>query len=95
MHAIQRYHYDRLQGYLQRLQLESEIFQLPDDHLNTIVQQEKKLQQLYSNYQATLQQVAVLIKQYDQEHKSVRQLIISHKQYRKRLGEKVISIENV
>lgn len=43
MHAIQRYHYDRLQGYLQQLQKESKVYQFSTDHLNTIVEQEEKI----------------------------------------------------
>ena len=88
MHAIQRYHYDRLQGYLLQLQKESKVFQLSADHLNTIVEQEEKLKQLYHNYQASLHQVALLIKQYEKEHQSVRRLMFSHKQYRKQLIKK-------
>lgn len=91
MHAIQRYHYDRLQGYLCQLQDESMTFQLPDDHLDTIVQQEKKLKQLYSNYQASLAQISALIKQYEQEYQSVRRLMISHRQHRKRLVKEVLN----
>ncbi len=93
MHAIQRYHYNRLQGFLIKLQQESETYQLPVHHLNTIVQQEKQLQQLYSNYLAALQQVSALIKQYEKEHQSVRRLMSCHKQYRK--GLRKLEIENL
>lgn len=82
MHAIQRYHYERLQGYLNVLQQESEILELPTDHQLTILEQEKNLTQLYTNYQAVLQEVAMLLKQYDKEHQSVRRLMFIHKQYR-------------
>lgn len=84
MHAIQRYHYIRLQRYLTQLQRESKFFQLPGEHLNLILQQEKKLVQLFNNYQAALQTVAELIKQYEQENQSVRRLISTHKQHRKK-----------
>lgn len=83
MHAIQRYHYERLQGYLDLLQQESKILELPSDHQFTILEQEKNLTQLYNNYQAALQAIAILIKQYDKEHQSVRRLMFIHKQYRK------------
>lgn len=85
MHAIQRYHYDRLQEYLHLLKKESEVFELPGDHQNAIIEQEKILIKLYNNYQEALLEVANLIKQYDQEHKSIRRLLFIHKQYRKSL----------
>lgn len=85
MHAIQRYHYKRLQGYLDLLQQESEILELPTDHQLTIIRQEKNLTQLYNNYQAALEEIAILIKQYDKEHQSVRRLMFIHKQHRKNL----------
>ena len=95
MHGIQRYHYERLQGYLKQLQQESKIFQLSSDHLTTIEQQEEKLKLLYHNYQASLHQVAIIIKQYEQEYKSVRQLMISHKQHRKQIVKKCVADESV
>jgi predicted chitinase len=88
MHAIQSYHHVRLQGYLIQLKHESEVFKLPDEHLNTVVQQEKKLIQVYNKYQAALEEVAILIKQYDKEHQSVRRLMFMHKRYRKLLQKK-------
>jgi len=88
MHAIQRYHYDRLQKCLRELQTESIACQLSEDHLNTIVQQEKKLKQLYNSYTTSLREISILIKQYEQEHHSVRRLISSHKQHTKSLQKK-------
>ncbi len=83
MQAIQRYHYNRLQQFLYQLQQESEAYELPTHHRNSIVEQEEKLKQLYVNYQQSLQQVAILIKQYEIEHQSVRRLVNSHKQLAK------------
>ena len=84
MNAIQRYHYDRLQDYLKHLQKESEIFQLPVEHIIEIMEMEERLKQLYGNYQSSLLQVAELIKQYEREHRSVKRLMSSHKNYCKK-----------
>jgi len=83
MQAIQRYHYNRLQRFLDQLQQESEAYELPAHHRHSIVEQEEKLKQLYVNYQQSLQQVAYLIKQYELEYQSVKRLVNSHKQLAK------------
>ncbi|GEM_PF-1709029 len=88
MHAIQRYHYNRLQRFLHQLQQESETFELPTNHIHSIVEQEEKLKQLYISYQESLQQVACLIKQYELEYQSVRRLVNSHKQLAKQRAKK-------
>ncbi len=95
MHAIQRYHYNRLQQFLRQLQQESEAYELPGHHLDTIVQQENKLKQLYTNYQESLQQVASIIKQYELEYQSVKRLVNSHRQFRKQGSKKEALKENV
>lgn len=83
MQAIQRYHYNRLQQFLDQLQNESEAYELPAHHLISIVEQEEKLRQLYISYQQSLQQVASLIKEYQLEYQSVKRLVNSHKQLTK------------
>lgn len=95
MHAIQRYHYLRLQEYLTVLKRESEILGLPEEHQVLIVEQEIKLKQLYNNYQEVLKDVAELIKQYQTEDKSIRRLICVHKQYSKQLQKKELIKLNV
>ncbi len=89
MNAIQRYHYDRLQDYLKHLQKESEIFQLPVEHISEIMEMEERLTKLYRNYQSSLLQVAELIKQYEREHRSVKRLMSSHKNYCKKNHKKI------
>ena len=83
MQAIQQYHYNRLKQFLHQLQQESMAYELPAHHQNSIVEQEEKLKQLYVSYQHCLQQLAILIKQYEVEHQSVRRLVGSHKQLAK------------
>lgn len=95
MNAIQRYHYDRLQDYLRHLQRESEILQLPVEHVKEIIEIEERLKQLYGNYQSSLLRVAELIKQYEQEHRSVKRLMSSHKNHRKNNQKKIICKEIV
>lgn len=95
MHAIQRYHYNRLQLLLHQLQQESEAYKLPEVHLKTIVQQEEQLKQLYVSYQESLQHVASLIKKYELEYQSVKRLVNRHKQYRKQGLKKEVLKENI
>ncbi|MDN3656784.1 hypothetical protein QWZ08_14150 [Ferruginibacter paludis] len=83
MQAIQRYHYDRLRGYLNLLQKEAEFYQLPEGHLLSIIEQGNKLQDLFTNYHEALAFIEILIKQYDSEYHAVRRLMHLHKQYRK------------
>jgi len=84
MQAIQRSQYNHLQKNLQKLKDESEVFKLPVDHLKIIVQQEVNLYKLYRNYQEALLNIALLIKQYNNEHQSIRRLQHIHKKYQKR-----------
>jgi hypothetical protein len=95
MHAIQRYHYIRLQEYLNVLKRESEIWGLPDEHHLSIIQQEIKLKELYNNYQEVLKDVAELIKEYQKEDKSVRRLISIHKQHTRQLQKKEFIKQNI
>ncbi len=95
MHAIQRYHHNRLQLFLQQMQQETETYKLPGHHLKAIVQQEKNLKQLYFSYLESLQQVASLIAQYELEYQSAKQLVNKHKQYLKQGLKKRRLKENI
>lgn len=88
MQAIQRYHYNLLRNYLKKLQEESEIFQLPEDHLKIIADQDEELRQLYCNYQLSLQHLSQLIKQYEQVQMSLKTLMKNHKHFIKHHTQK-------
>jgi hypothetical protein len=90
MQAIQRYHYDRLQGYLNLLQKEAEFYQLPEDHRFAITERGQKLEELFTSYHEALALVEALIKQYDSEYHAVRNLMYVHKQYRKNLPKDIL-----
>lgn len=63
---------------LVRLQAQAEYLQLPTEETGTLRTKEK-LQEIYRQYEASLQQVALIVKQYDTEQKSVRRIISNHK----------------
>lgn len=83
MQGIQRYHYERLKGYLNLLQKEAEFYQLPENHQLSIIEQGQKLEKIFTNYHEALAVVEFLIKQYESEYHAVRKLMYIHKQYRK------------
>lgn len=83
MHAIQRFHYDRLQGCLKKIRKESEDFMLPEDHLQSVFLQEERLKKLLQNYQEALQHLALILKDYEKEQQLTQSLIYVHKKYRK------------
>ncbi len=88
MQAIQRYHYERVKGYLNLLHREAEFYQLPEGHVLSINEQSKKIEDLFIKYRETLKVVEILIRQYDAEYNTVRRLMSIHKQHRKKLLKK-------
>ena len=79
MQAILLVHYKALQQYLHKLQ-EEEAFYLPCEHSDVIMQHEEKLKEIYNNYQETLEQVSLIIKQFDEHKQAIRRLMALHKQ---------------
>lgn len=75
-------HFKQVKKYLYDLQ-QIELFELPCNHLTTIVEHEKKLSEIHENYKTALFKVETLIKEFDEHKKSVRRLIIEHRRCKK------------
>ncbi|MEO6546404.1 MAG: hypothetical protein ABIN94_00330 [Ferruginibacter sp.] len=88
MNAIQRYHYNRLRELLTHLQKESKVLSLPVEHQDELNKKEGDINQLYTEYQSSLLQVAQVINRYEQEQQSVKALVTSHKNLRKKALKK-------
>jgi len=82
MQGIQQFHFKSLQQYLQKL-LQDDLFNLPCEHVELIKRHEEKLNELYTNYLASLERVSHAISQFEDHKRSIRRLIIHHKQCKK------------
>lgn len=89
MQAIQLFHYKAFLNYLHKLR-QAESSELSCEHMNMITQHEEKLKAIYDNYQAALEQVSDIIRQFDDHKQSIRRLMILHKQQRKHFKKKNI-----
>ncbi len=87
MQAIQFFHHKCLMEFLLKLQQES-ISPFPFEHAELIVQHEVKLKEIYSNYQLALNQVSIIISQYEDHKRSVRKLVKQHKSYKRAIKGK-------
>jgi hypothetical protein len=79
MQGIPFFHFKTMFDCLVRLQAQAEYLQLPTEEIQALSEQKEKLQEIYRQYEASLQQVALIVKQYDTEQKSVRRIISNHK----------------
>ena len=78
MQGILLSHFKQVKKYLYELK-QVELFDLPCNHLDDIVEHEHKLAEIYQNYKTALVNVETFIKEFDVHKKSVRRLIIEHK----------------
>ena len=88
MQGIQLYQYKLLQESLKRLKTEPGYFNEQCPTLDTIKQHEEKLNNIYMEYQASLENLSGIIKQFDQHKQSIRRVISLHKKCRKNSGKK-------
>ncbi|HPH85113.1 MAG TPA: hypothetical protein PLC48_06615 [Ferruginibacter sp.] len=79
MQGIPFFHFKTMYDCLCRLQAQAEYLQLPVEEIRALSLQKENLQEIYRQYEVLLQQVALVVKQYDVEQKSVRRLISNHK----------------
>lgn len=89
-------HFNQVKKYLYDLR-QIEQFELPCNHLTTIVEHDNKLAEIYENYKTAMFQVEILIKEFDEHKKSVRRLIMEHKRCKKllRVSTQVMSANNL
>jgi hypothetical protein len=78
MQGILMSHFKQVKKYLYDLK-QVELFDLPCNHLNDVLQHEQRLAEIYENYKTALLNVETLIEEFDVHKKSVRRLIIEHK----------------
>ncbi len=74
--------FKQVKKYLFELQ-QVELFELPCNHLDDILEHENKLANIYENYKTALLNVETLIKDFEDHKKSVRRLIVDHKRCKK------------
>lgn len=89
MRAIQFFQYKCLEEYLQKLQQE-DLFDLPGEHKDIMIQHAEKLKEIYCNYRLSLEQVSVIITQYEEHKRTIMRLIKQHKSYKRSLKGKNI-----
>jgi hypothetical protein len=82
MQGIQLFEYKTLLESLERLK-QAEMFDLPEEQLALITEKEKILKETYSNYQLSLEQISVYIRQFEHHKNAIRRLVKDNKHYLK------------
>ena len=87
MQAIQLFEYKYLQENLQKIQQE-DLYDLPCEHSEMILQYQDKLKEIYEQYQLALEQVSAVIDMYNKQKLATRRLISHHRSCKKVLSKK-------
>ncbi len=87
MQGIQFFEYKNLKNALDKLQ-NTEEGNLPAQQPDAVIEYDEKLNEIYGNYRLALQEVALVIKQFEEHKLSIRRLVASHKQHTKTLIKK-------
>ena len=83
MRGIQFFQYKSLQESLHKLKEDKKDAPLPVIYLDTIVHHEKKLSQIYSEYQKAFENISYIISQFEKQKSAVHRLYRMHQQIKK------------
>jgi hypothetical protein len=81
MQGIQSFDYKLLLGHLHRLH-EAGTFLVPCEHSQLILEQEERLIETYRNYLVAVEDVAMIIRQFEEQKLAIRRLVTIHKNCR-------------
>lgn len=87
MQGIQFYEFRTLKDSLDKLK-ETGFDNLPKEHVEMIVEYESKLNMIYTDYRLRLQEVATVIRQFEEHKLSIRRLMSQHKHRQRALNKK-------
>jgi hypothetical protein len=82
MQGIRLFEYKTLLESLSKLR-QIEIFNLSEEHTETVIEKEKKLKEIYASYQLSIEQVSETIRQFEHHKHAIRRLIKKNRQYLK------------
>ena len=94
MQGIQLFEYKSLLESLNKLK-QVDIFTLPEEEADSVLTQEKKLHDIYKNYQLSLQQVSDHIRQFEEHKNSIRRLMKNNRHYLKEPRNKETSNDRI
>jgi len=94
MQGIQLFEYKSLLESLNKLK-QVDIFNLPGEEADSVLNEEKKLHDIYKNYQLSMQQVSEYIRQFEEHKNAIRRLMKNNRHYLKEPRRKETSNDRI